>query len=209
MSKRISALLGTPSGSQLLLAWLLLKNSRIELEQFGLDYSLKQAGEYGTSGDGRRSVQLLQALLSLQPGGTTESVTQLEGAFGTAAGRNFMLVHESSGTEWFNKERYEELQTWIAALSLLELAGNNATPRATTIRLGLVAAETARLTELALHAGYRTALLLHSLKPVTTTIVAQKSLPPAKTKQPARKKTDVQGTARTKTAKTPDNKLPR
>ena len=44
--------LGTPAGRRILLAWLLLKGRTIQLDLFGLDYSLKQVCRLETaSGD--------------------------------------------------------------------------------------------------------------------------------------------------------------
>jgi hypothetical protein len=205
LSRAIS-LLDVPNSGQLLLAWLLFKSSRIELDQYGLDYSLKQVGKFDTQAEGHRSVRLLQALLSLEPVGSVDSVALLEKAFSTTDSRDFMLVHESGGTEWFNKERYEELLEWFSIISLLELAASKSTARTITIRLGRLAVETTRLAELAIHAGYRTTLLLHLLKPVEKDLVTSATKPLSR--KPARKKTDVQGTTRAKAAKTPDNKVP-
>jgi hypothetical protein len=202
---RIAGTLASANGSQLLLAWLLLKGRRIELVQYGLDYSLKQAGIFENPEDGHRSAQLLQALLDLDVPDTSEKLTPLERAFFTVAGRRFMRVHESGGTEWFNKERYEELLEWLSIISLMERAASKPADRTIAAWLGRLATENRQLIELAAHAGYRTKLLLQLMRPVEKN---------AKTtavhiKKPARKKTDVQGTARTHTAKTPDNKIPR
>ncbi|MBC8017941.1 MAG: alpha-amylase [Verrucomicrobia bacterium] len=200
-------LLSAPGGSKLLLAWLLLKDKQIELDRYGLDYSLKQAQGHGTPAEGHHSAQLLQALLSGESADTTDNVTPLERAFSTAAGRDFMQVHESGRTEWFNKERYEELLEWLAIISLMERAASKPAARTIATWLGSAAAENRRLTELAIHAGYSTTLLLGLLKPVGKN--PESGGNQGLTKKPARKKTDVQGTARTQAAKAPDNKVPR
>ena len=50
---RLAGRLGAPAGSRLLLAWLLLKGRKIELETFGLDYSLKRACGLETAFEGQ------------------------------------------------------------------------------------------------------------------------------------------------------------
>ena len=44
----------------------------------------------------------------------------MERAFATAACCTFMQVHESAGTEWFNKECFEELLEWFSITALME-----------------------------------------------------------------------------------------
>ena len=203
MMKTVSA----PGGSRLLLAWLLLKDKPIDLASYGLDYSLKQAGGPGTASTGQPAVQLLQALLTGTPPDTSDDVSPLERAFTTRAGHEFLQLHVSGGTEWFNKERYEELLEWFAIIALLKLAAGTATARTLATRLGRLALENKRLAGVAARVGYRSTLLLQTLK--ATEKKPATAAHPVATRQPARKKTDVQGTARTKTAKTPDNKVPR
>jgi hypothetical protein len=207
MLSRMMDILSSPNGSQLLLAWLLLKGSRIELDLYGLDYSLKQVGVYDTFEESLRSVKLLQALLDREAADTTDTFTPLESAFSTVAGRNYLQVHVSGGTEWFNKERYEELLEWFSIISLLERIASK--PAARTIAAWLVrlSAENREQIELATQAGYRTKLLLQLLKPLEKS--PKTGANPLHTKKPARKKTDVQGTTRTRATKTPDNKIPR
>ena len=204
---RMVKILDIPRGRHLLLAWLLLKDRHIELDTYGLDYSLKLLNSDGAPEEGQRSVQLLHALLADGSAQGTDCATQLGSAFTTPAGRTFMQVHESGGAEWFNKERYEELTEWLAIISLMKCAAASPTPRAIATHLGRLATENSRLNALASHAGYRSTLLLLLLKPDKKEPVIGNALSPST--MPARKTTDVQGTTRTQKAKTPDNKVPR
>ncbi len=207
MRRKTTELLGTPSGTQLLLAWLLLKDRPLELVRYGLDYSLKQAGAYDSRYEGLRAAQLLQALLAGETSNPHDTATPIESSFATAAGREFLQVHESGGVEWFNKERYEELLEWFSVVTFIACAADKPTERSIATRLGRLAAENTRLIELAILAGYRTTLLLRLLRPDEKT--AGTSVNHAHVIKPARKKTDVQGSVRAQAAKIPDNKTAR
>jgi len=197
------ALLQTAVGSRILTVWLLLREQQISLTTFGLDYTLQQSDSWGLPADRLRAARLLEALLSLVPLATTDLASAMHKAFGTTAGREFLQVHTSSGTEWFNQECYEELLGWISAIATLEKAATNPAGRTLNTWLGAQAAGYKRLTELAGLVGYRTPLLLQSLVPLVPP-----ATPAPATKKPVRKR-HVQGPARKKTAKTPDNKVPR
>jgi hypothetical protein len=205
---RLAARLGTPAGKRLLLAWLLLKDRNIELETFGLDFALKQTGEQESVAEKLQAVLLLQALLACEgTGNVTEGGATVERAFATAACRAFMQVHESGGTEWFNKERFEELLEWFSIVALMEGAARKPAPRTISTLLGRLAAENLRLNESAAHAGYRTKLLLRLLEPVAT--MSAITAPAAVAKKNARKKTEVQSSAGTNTPTAPGDKVPR
>jgi hypothetical protein len=197
-------LLSTPSGSQLLVAWLLLKDRQIELTTYGLDYSLKQVGGHGTPAESEQSALLLQALLASKTVDTAIGATPLDRAFATVAGRKFMQVHESGGAEWFNKERYEELLEWFSILTLMEGAAGKPADRTIAAWLGRSAAENRRLSELAAHAGYRTKLLLRLLGPVIT--APDTGANPGLTKKPAGKKSIAHVSTQRVTADVPDKK---
>jgi glycosidase len=204
---RILALLDAAGGNQLIQAWLLLKNRQVELELYGLDYSLQTVCGHTYLAQGHRSVQLLQTMMSSWKPSRAETVTQLEMAFNTAAGRDLLLVHESGDTEWFNKERYEELLEWFALVATIEYSASKPAARTIATWLGRLAAEQKTLKDLAVHAGYRTKLLLTFLKAGGK--LQERDGKPKQIQKTARKKTDVQGDTRKKAAKTPDNKIPR
>jgi glycosidase len=205
---RLNIRLGTPTGVRILLAWLILKGRGVQLDTFGLDYSLKQACQLETAFEGQHAVQLLQALLAWgTTGSTTEGSTAIERAFATHACCTFMQVHESGGTEWFNKERFEELLEWFAINALMACAEREPAPRTISALLGRLAAGNRLLNEMAAHAGYRTKLFMQLLEPGATRPVVKATAAIPKNK--ARKKPDVQNNARTHTPKTPDHKVPR
>jgi glycosidase len=200
LRSRLTGLLTVPTGSHLLLTWLLLRTRPVKLDTFGLDYSLRLAGG-GTVRDGHHTCELLQALLACNPAG--DIAASVRDAFSMEACRGFMLVHESAGVEWFNKERYEELLEWFSILDLMGMASRKPAPRMVSARLGRLAAEARHLKELAAHTGYRSKLLLRLLQPVTAVAIKKT------TEKSVRKKADVQSNPRTNTAKAPDNKIPR
>ena len=208
MLTSLTGRLSSVSGGRVLLAWLLLKGRKIQLDVFGLDYSLRKSDGLVTVSGDNHVVQLLQALLAWEG---TESMPEggsvVEKAFETAACRTFMQVHESGGTEWFNKERFEELLEWISIIALLEGVDRKPAPRTTSALLGRLAAENRRLNDLAGHAGYRTKLLLRLLEPPAKRPLLQTSA--AVTSKKSGKKADVQSSARTNTPKAPDHKVPR
>jgi hypothetical protein len=204
----LAARLGTPAGKRILLSWLLLKGRKIQLDLYGLDYSLKQTSGPATGIENTHTVLLLHALLAWE--GTESTVdggAAVERAFATAACCTFMQVHESGGTEWFHKERFEELLEWFSIIALLESAARNPGSRTISALLGRLAADNRSLDELAAHAGYRTRLLLRLLEPVATLPAALALV--AVTKKKARKKADVPGSAGTNPQKAPGRKVTR
>jgi len=196
--------LGKVAGRRVLLAWLLLRDRGIRLESFGLDYSLKQACGTLTAAEGRHAVLLLQALLTWEE--TTDGPLT-DRLFDPAPCAEFLQVHVSEGTEWFNKERFAELLEWLSICTLMAGSVRMPAPRTLSAVLGRLASANRQLNESAAHAGYRTKLLQRLLAPVParTPVKAQ----PAATKGTTRKKADVQSSARTHTPKTPDHKVPR
>jgi hypothetical protein len=205
---KLASCLESLSGRRILLAWLLLKGRKIELTRFGLDYSLKLTCAQESEYEKNHAVQLLKALLGREiTGEEAGGGLALETAFESAACRNFMLVHESGGTEWFSKECFEELLEWLSLIALLENAAHKPAPRTISARLGRLAVENLRLKELAAHAGYRTKLLLRLLEPVALLPAVKGNT--AQSKKETGKKADVQSSSRKNTPKTPDHKVPR
>jgi hypothetical protein len=124
-------------------------------------------------------------------------------AFSRPACRDFMLIHDSDGVEWFNKERFEELAEWLAVIGLVKLAQKRPAGRTVSAWLAAVGRELAVCTALAAHAGYRSRLLQQLLEPPAKAVAGV----PAKTVKG--KGTDVQGGVRAHTSKKPDDTLPR
>jgi hypothetical protein len=168
---RLTGQLGSPAGMRLLLAWLLLRDTSTEPGRFGLDYTLRRVLTGPDSADAPRLVQLLEALLSCRaPVGSGRKKTAaatVDQLFSLPLCRNFMLVHESGGVEWFNKERFEELTLWLAVVNLADQAAQR--PAGRTLAGWLAGAEKGLIhhAELAAHAGYRAVLFLTLLEPAT------------------------------------------
>jgi glycosidase len=205
--------IGSDTGARLLTSWLLLSGRRMHLTEFGLDYSFKlvMASQEDLPGSAEQrvyTVQLLDALLAtVPPGGEISADTLPEKAFSTPAGRAFLLVHESGATEWFNRERFEELLVWSSAIALVELTSHNPAARTISAWLGKSARQNVRLAELAAHAGYRTKLLVQLLRPADKLTVPDKKTAAA---HPSKgKKGNDKSRTRTISSKTPDHKVPR
>lgn len=148
---RLSALLSSADDSRLLLAWLLLSGMKPgALEQFGLDCTLRRM--LGMDGATHR-ISLLSALLALP-----EVSTNPPHIFYATPSREFLAVHESRGTEWFNKECFEELGEWLAIIGLLEAGKPLLSAGAVSASMVKVEDELQYSRELAAHAGYRTSL---------------------------------------------------
>ncbi|MDD5286898.1 MAG: hypothetical protein PHD54_13670, partial [Desulfuromonadaceae bacterium] len=154
---RLSTLLSFKDNSRLLLTWVLISGMKPGvMEQFGLECTLRRMLDRDGA---RQRIQLLSALLAL-----TEATATETGFFSASASREFMAVHESSGTEWFNKERFEDLAEWLSVLDFLlpdklQLATSNLSAVAAKAERGLN-----RSIALAAHAGYRTGLFLDLLR---------------------------------------------
>ncbi len=199
-------LLESPIGLRITMTWSLLEGRVTTTRPHGLDYTLLQLVTLADSVDRQRAVFLLETLLSVVQTGGEGLAAATKRAFSTKAGREFLQIHTSGGTEWFNKECFEELLKWLLALEILEYAASAPTPRALALRLGTRATEYGRLTACANLSGYRSALLQQSLaaQAAPTKVAASDS----SSQEPARKN-HAQNPARTKTAKASHNKIPR
>lgn len=212
---RLLRLLDSISGTRLLLAWLLVRETGIDPHAFGLDYILRRmltpADGRTTDFDAQRAVQLFRALLTCRVTGGNgkkkETAMPAETVFTLPACRDFMLVHTSGGVEWFNKERFEELSEWLAVMALARLAVQRPVGRTVAAWLAATERDLKQRVELAAHAGYRTVLFLHLLE---TTAKGERAGSAKALPLPGGKKgKDVQGGPRTRPAKTPNDKLPR
>jgi glycosidase len=149
--ERLNATASSADDSGLLAAWVLLSGTKAGvMEQFGLDCTLRRM--LGADGALHR-VRLLSAILALP-----EISALPTHIFSASACREFLDVHESRGTEWFNKERFEELGKWLAMLGLIASASR--AESAVSVSAAMVKAENMLnyANELAAHAGYRTGL---------------------------------------------------
>jgi len=202
---RLLELLEAPSGACVLMGWLLLRHAGTEsLETFGLDCTLRRVLKGNHVGESsQHEDQLLRALLAWDGTDDCGPDNAMARAFSCPACRDFMLIHDSDGVEWFNKERFEELAEWLAVAGLVKLALKRPAGRAVSAWLAVAGRELDACIALAAHAGYRSRLF------------QQLSEPPAKAgagfpaKRGKGKGTDVQGSARAHTSKTPDDTLPR
>ena len=109
---RLRGIVGSADGAAVLSAWMLLCGLMPDrADKFGFDFTLRRMLERDCAG---QRIELLSALLALPE--TAETAGEV---FSVPACSNFMGVHESSGTEWFNKERFEELAEWLAVTRLV------------------------------------------------------------------------------------------
>lgn len=162
---RLTAGFSDQAARSLLLAFMILSETTLDPASRGLDYTLRKFLWRDTDpAFGARATLLLFALLewSLSPGRKSAAgkLPQIQGLFELEACRNYLLIHESDGVEWFNKERFEELCEWQALLILLEGSPEPLSVRALSTRMG----EAERLLtlgfKLAQDAGYRCKLFV-------------------------------------------------
>jgi glycosidase len=121
--KRINSVFSDQSSEILLLAFLILRDTRLDPVSHGLDYSLRAFLRVEKSALEVCAIELLEALLEWvdeHRGLATVDLVEIKRFFGLAACRKFILNHESEGIEWFNKERFEELCVWVTVLHLLD-----------------------------------------------------------------------------------------
>ena len=202
VQSRLMELLEAPPGACVLLGWLLLRHAGADsLETFGLDCTLRRVLK--DPGASRCADRLLRALLAWGTPDGGGQIIAMARAFSCPACRDFMLIHESDGVEWFNKERFEELAEWLAVIDLVALALKRPTSRAVSAWLGAAGREQEAVIALAAHAGYRSNLFQQLLEP---TLKIGAGTPVQQNKG---KDSDAQGGARAHTSKTPDDTLPR
>ena len=165
------------SGMRLLLSWFLLRGAPSDcLDRFALDYTLREFTEDALDDDPAGLVKALLARFSLEK--KAESPHDI---FAIPDCRAYLLVHNSGGLSWFNKERFESLALWLFIVRLCDPQ----LKRAATASWSLTSSrEMRRLVKLAGKAGYQTdmfiSLMTSSTKP---TGQKRKETPP----QPARK----------------------
>ncbi|MFZ2949987.1 MAG: alpha-amylase family glycosyl hydrolase, partial [Desulfuromonadaceae bacterium] len=151
------------AAGSLLLAFLVLRETPIDPVSRGLDYTLRKflhrAGDPGFSS---RAPGLLSALLewwrSEERHHAGSSLKLMQSLFELESCRNYLLVHESDGVEWFNKERFEELCEWLILLQLVEGCSAAATARVISTKMGAAERALALGAKLAQDVGYRSRL---------------------------------------------------
>ncbi|NVN89071.1 MAG: alpha-amylase [Desulfuromonadales bacterium] len=169
------------AGARVLLAWMLLRDSEPDaLDRFGFEFCLRRMHsiESGQDAPGTGDpVQLLRALLACAHGGLMKSSTPFNEIFSIPSCCSYMLIHESGGTTWFNKERFEELATWILVIKLCDRAAAAWQPAGRTLAAWCAASgrELQRLTELATHAGYRLTLFRNLIAPVPKRVTGKRA----------------------------------
>ena len=167
-------------GAKLLISWMLLRDVPSDsLDGFGLDFTLHRSIN---SSEAVRdipgavdSVQLLRALLAYYDhNGRRNKSNAFENIFNIPSCDSYMLVHESNGVSWFNKERFEELTTWLFIIRLCDMASRQTSMRTFLTWCGTSGRKLQYLAELAAHAGYRTALFLGLTAPLRNSTTGKK-----------------------------------
>lgn len=160
---RLTAGFSDQAAQNLLLAWLILRETSIEPVSRGLDYTLRKFLQRdGDPGFGSRGTELLFALLqwwrSDERDSTASTLKQMQELFKLEACQKFLLHHESAGVEWFNKERFEELYEWLTLLLLVEGCTETLSARVASTRLAEAERGIAQGVKLAQDVGYRSRL---------------------------------------------------
>ena len=202
---RLLELLETPAGARVLMGWLLLRHAGAEsLEAFGLDCTLRRMLKGYLAGESaQRAVELLMALLAWDGQDDGGVADPMAAAFSCRACRDFLLIHDSDGVEWFNKERFEELAEWLAVIGLVKLALKRPAGRTVSAWLAAAGRQQDAGVALAAHAGYRSRLFLQLLA------MPAKTLAGIPVQRAGKKGTDVHGGARARTPKKPAGTPPR
>ncbi|MBC7963506.1 MAG: alpha-amylase [Steroidobacteraceae bacterium] len=184
LQDRVAFRLLDQATSRLVLAWLVLRDSSINPVRYGLDCTLRQLLMKDHDNDLHvRCLPLLSALLEWWRAGKPGAVqrfehTDLKSMFILPACRSYLLIHESEGTEWFNKERFEELLEWIAFLNVLDRIKTDSTAQA--LSRSLTAAEQTfnQTSSLAKSVGYKSKLFVEmvccGLRPAKTAAARKK-----------------------------------
>ena len=162
---RLTAGFSDQASEFLLFAFLLLRETSLDPVSRGLDYTLRmflrRSGDPEFSG---RAIGLLSALLewwrSDERDSSATALKQMQRIFELEKCREFLLIHESGGVEWFNKERFEELSEWITLLILAEGCSKTSTARAVSMRMGEAECSLVLGAKLAQDVGYRSRLFL-------------------------------------------------
>ena len=85
---------------------------------------------------------------------------KMQDLFRLKACQVFLLHHENDGIDWFNKERFEELQEWVALLSLIDGCSATISPRSLSMKMGEAERSIITGAKLAQDVGYRSRLFV-------------------------------------------------
>ncbi len=170
---RLTAGYADQAAESLLLAWLMLRETKLDPVSRGLGYTLRKYVQRDSDpGFSSRSVGLLCALLewwrSEKRELTAAPLKQMQMLFELEACRDFILNHESDGIEWFNKERFEELCEWTTLLLLVEGCSAASPPRALSTKMGEAERAFNLGVKLAEDVGYRSRLFTGLPEKVTS-----------------------------------------
>ncbi len=207
LQNKLFAFLNTAAGVRLITAWALLRNNVSETSAcYGLYSTLRRSIAADLPADqtslANSAIQLLQSLLAFSDLPTKSNLSIAEKSFEIPACRDFMLIHESEGISWFNKERFEELLIWLCFVDFATPPKSELSAKTISICLKTASAEFCRYQEIAAHAGYRSKLFL--------SMVEQSTAPatPIKPRKQKLKVKDAKSTARSNKSKTQDDKIP-
>ncbi len=162
---RLAAGFSDQAANALLLAWLVLRETAVDPVSRGVDYTLRKFLQRdGDPGFGSRATLLLSALLewwrSKKRNPAAGALQQMQDMFELEACQLFLLHHESDGTLWFNKERFEELYEWLSILHLLEGSGTSTSARTITAKMGEAERSISSAVKLARDVGYRSRIFV-------------------------------------------------
>jgi glycosidase len=160
---RLSAGFSDQAAESLLLAWLILKESTLNPVSRGLDYTLRKfLWRDGDPGFSCRAIDLLTALLewwrSDERDSAATALQQMRILFELDVCQKFLLHHENTGIEWFNKERFEELCEWQTLLLLVVDCSETLSARLVSVKLGAAERSLSLGIKLAQDVGYRSRL---------------------------------------------------
>lgn len=167
---RVASRFSDQAATRLVLAWLVLRDFPVDPVRYGLDWMLRQLLMKDHDRDIHcRSTELLAALLEWWRADKAVTPKQfkyrnVQNMFILPASRTYLLIHESDGTEWFNKERFEELCEWIELLSLLDGLKAVKSPKVVCSRMASAECVIGQATELAKSVGYKSRLFVKIIR---------------------------------------------
>ena len=160
---RLNSRFSDQAAQCLLLTWALLRDVGLDPVSYGFDFTIrKHLYREGDPDFTCRAIQLLRALLQWWQArgqlGTTSNLKQVQNLFELNKCREFLLLHDSDGTEWFNRERFEELCEWIILLELIDRWDSCLTARGASAKISSAERSLRNVTKLACDIGYRSRL---------------------------------------------------